>query len=330
METNDVDASRDYVDEGDFYANASAENMSDNEFSAAEDYLSSFSALKDSMAQGINLKKKRKALAEYNKTLDTLKEAYRDRVHIAQNFDGVMADQAHIIDATKKELEHAEKTREEIERKISAANEALSTLKQEQAQQRRPLEEELERRNIALASAKDELKQVKAQRDSLDLFDDDSSQVADSEAAHDAVVERVSDKYDAAKAAQRAAQKELDLREKKERAQQKKSLDDIKRLDSEKSECAKHIDELEKRLAAAHERSAFCQHVIEHPEETRSMEERIGENERTAAAMNEQIAQLASAHERTKAASTKARAIVITAAIVVIVFLVIFFLVVHR
>lgn len=334
METKDVDAP---YEEQDFsYEDAIDEDvpsqggMSKRDAFAAEDYLESFSALRDSMALGRDLKKKRKALAEYNKTLDTLKEAYRDRVHIAQNFDAIIADQEHIIKATRTDMERSTKTRDAIEEKIAAANEALSALKQEQAKERRPFEEELERRNAELSSVKDELKQVKAQRDSLNLFDDDVHQVSESEAAHDAVVERVNEKFEAAKAAQRSAQKALDMREKKERAQQKKSLDDIKHLNSEKDEASKRIEEYEKRVSAAQERAAFCRHVVEHPEETVAMEERIEENERTAAAMSEQIAALASSHERSKAASGKARAVVIIAAVVVIVFLLVFFLVTNR
>lgn len=305
-------------------------NMSESEFDAAEEYLDSFSALRESVAQGYSLKKKRKALAEYNKTLDTLKEAWRDRVRIAQNFDGIVAEQATIIAATRSDMERANASRDEIMRKIDVANEGLASLKEEQAAERRPLEEELERCNIRLASIKDELKQVKAQRDSLELFDDDPSQISESEAAHDAVVDQVNEKFEEAKAAQRSAQKELDLREKKERAQQKKSLDEVKRLNGEKDAAQKRIEELEKRISTAQERQAFCQHVIEHPEETQAMEERIIENEKTASAMNEQIQQLSAQLEKTKAASAKARAIVITAAIIVIVFLVVFFLVTNR
>lgn len=298
--------------------------------SAGQDYLGSFSALKDSMALGHDLKKKRKALVEYNKTLDTLKEAYRDRVHIAQNIDSVLADQEHIIKATQGDIDRAAASREKIDKKISETNESLASLKHEQTVERRPYEEELERRNAELAAVKDELKQVKAQRESLNLFDGDSNSASVNEAAHDAVVDSVNVKYEAAKTAQREAQKALDAREKKERAQQKKVLDDIKRLNSEKENVNKRIDELNKRMMAAQERAAFCRHVVEHPEETHAMQERIIENEKTAAVMLAQINELASSHQQSKAASTKARAIVITAALVIVIFIIVFFLVTNR
>lgn len=313
----------------DFDEDAPQDAPSDSAF-VPEDYLESFAALKDSMTQGYNLKKKRKALSDYNKTLDTLKDAYRDRVHIAQNFDAIIADQTHILKATNDEIERAMAAREGIERKIADANESLTRLKQEQARERRPFEEELERRNAELASVKDELKQVKAQRDSLDLFDADPDRVSESEAAHDAVVNKVNEKFESAKAAQRSAQKALDMREKKERAQQKKSLDDIKRLNSEKDDAGKRIEELERRVTAAQERAAFCRHVMEHPEETQAMQERIASNEQTAAVMSEQIAALESTHQLSKEAAKKARAIVIVAAIVVVAFLFVFFTVTNR
>lgn len=101
------------------------------------------------------------------------------------------------------------------------------------------LEDELDLRNAELASAKDELKQVKAQRVSLDLFDADSPAVASTEAAHDAVVDKVNGKLEAAKAAQRSAQKALDAREKEERSKQKRALDGIKHLNGDKEKAEK-------------------------------------------------------------------------------------------
>lgn len=288
----------------------------------AEKYLESFSALGTSIAQGRDLKKKRKALDEYKKTLATLREAYDDRVNIARNHEAILVDQEHIIAATNTDIQRATQAREDVERKISEANDELAELKRRQAKERKPLEEELDLRNAELASVKDEFKQVRAQRDSLDLFEGDSPAAARSEAAHDAVVDRVNEKLDAAKAAQRNAQKALDAREKEERSRQKRALDGIKHLNGDKEKAEKRIEELEKRLAAAHERVAFCEHVMEHPEETEAMAERIAENERTAAAMEAQVASLESTHAKSKAASGKARAVVIVAAIAFIVFII--------
>lgn len=298
------------------------QDMSEKDFFDAEEYLESFSALGTSIAQGRDLKKKRKALDEYRKTLNTLREAYEDRVNIAQNYDAMITDQEHIIAATNTDIQRATQAREDIERKIADANDELAELKRRQAKERKPLEEELDLRNAELASAKDELKQVKAQRDSLDLFEDDSPAAAHTEAAHDAVVDKVNNKLEAAKAAQRSAQKALDAREKEERSKQKRALDGIKHLNGEKDKAGKRIEELEKRLGAARERVAFCAHVIEHPEETQAMAARIAENEQTAAAMEAQVSSLESKHAVSKAASGKARAVVIVAGIAFLIFII--------
>ena len=301
---------------------ASAQDTNEKDFFDAEKYFESFSALGTSIAQGRDLKKKRKALDEYRKTLDTLKQAYDDRVNIAQNYDAIITDQEHIIAATNTDIQRATEAREDIERKIADANEELAELKRRQAKERKPLEEELDLRNAELASVKDELKQVKAQRDSLDLFDGDSPTAARSEAVHDAVVDKVNDKLEAAKTAQRSAQKALAAREKEERSRQKRALDGIKHLNGEKDKASKRIEELEKRLASARERVAFCEHVIEYPEETRAMAARIAENEQTAAEMEAQVNSLESKHALSKAASGKARAVVIAAGIIFLVFII--------
>lgn len=291
----------------------------------AEEYLRSFSALKDSMAMGRDLKKKRKALEEYKKTLATLETAYQDRLNIAQNSESIVREQEHIIDAVQSEIAQTAKKLESAETRIEESNRGLAELKQAQLAERKPLIEELDLRNAELASAKDELKQVKAQRDSLDLFQEGSAEVAASEATHDAVVQKVNDKYEAAKAAQRAAQKALDAREKDERAKQKRALDAIKQLTSEKESFAKQIDELEKKVSAAKERIAFVGYVLEHPSETDDMRQRIESNRKTAYEMDQQINRLSSVHERRKAAAGKARAVVIGVLVLIVVVAVLIF-----
>lgn len=114
------------------------QDMSEKSFFDAEEYLESFSALGTSMAQGRDLKKKRKALDEYKKTLATLKQAYDDRVNIALNHESILVDQEHIIAATNSDIERATRNREEIEAKIAEANDDLADLKRRQAKERRP------------------------------------------------------------------------------------------------------------------------------------------------------------------------------------------------
>lgn len=284
----------------------------------AEDYLVSFSALKESVAQGRDLKKKRKALDEYRKTLATLEAAYEDRVNVARDPEAIVREQEHIVAATNDEIDKAAKKRAGVEKRIAEANESLSKLKEDMARERKPYVDELELRNAELAAAKDELRQVKSQRDSLDLFEGDPERDQASEAAHDAVVEKVNGKYEAAKAAQRSAQKALDAKEKEERSKQKRAQDGIKQLNDEKEKVERHIEELEKRIFVANERIAFCAHVLDHPEETEEMRSRILGNRETARQMAQQIDRLAAIHEKSKASAKKARMVVIGAAIVVI------------
>ena len=111
------------------------QDAGERDFFDPEEYLGSFSALRDSMAQGRDLKKKRKALDEYKKTLDTLRKAYEDRVNIARNYDAMITDQEHIIAATNTDIQRATRAREDVERKIADANEELAELKRRQARE---------------------------------------------------------------------------------------------------------------------------------------------------------------------------------------------------
>ena len=121
------------IDSGADIAPMSGQDAGERDFFDPEEYLGSFSALRDSMAQGRDLKKKRKALDEYKKTLDTLRKAYEDRVNIARNYDAMITDQEHIIAATNTDIQRATRAREDVERKIADANEELAELKRRQA-----------------------------------------------------------------------------------------------------------------------------------------------------------------------------------------------------
>ena len=109
------------IDSGADIAPMPGQDAGERDFFDPEEYLGSFSALRDSMAQGRDLKKKRKALDEYKKTLDTLRKAYEDRVNIARNYDAMITDQEHIIAATNTDIQRATRVREDVERKIADA-----------------------------------------------------------------------------------------------------------------------------------------------------------------------------------------------------------------
>ena len=99
------------IDSGADIAPMPGQDAGERDFFDPEEYLGSFSALRDSMAQGRDLKKKRKALDEYKKTLDTLRKAYEDRVNIARNYDAMITDQEHIIAATNTDIQRATRVR---------------------------------------------------------------------------------------------------------------------------------------------------------------------------------------------------------------------------
>ncbi len=300
------------------------------DFFIAEEYGDSFAALKKSMEQGYDLKMKQKAYAEYTSTLNTLKDAHSDRVNIAQNFNALVEEQENLIAAGNAELDSCNAQIHEIEAQIDAKNNELVRVKKEQEQALKPLEEELALAEAKLASANDEFKQVKAQRDSLDLFEaepQDAQQVQDS---HNQVVADVEAKRESAKAAQKAAQRALDDQARANKAEQRAISDEIKKLDSKKSEVARYAQEQQKRVSTAKERIAFCNHVIAHPEETEKMQQRIVENEATAAEMNTQIEQLSVVHEKSVRASSKARGVIIVGVIAVIVLIILFIIVGNR
>lgn len=295
-----------------------------DDFFVAEEYGESFSALKNAMSQGHDLRKKRKALEEYNKTLSTLKAAHADRVNIAQNYDAVVAEQRGIVSECESAISGLEDRQGHIDAQISQANAEMARLKRAQAEALKPLEDELSRCEAQYASAKDELKQVRAQRNSLGLFEDGQGGPAGEVEAHDDIVSRVENKLESAKSARKVAQKACDDQVKADKAAQRQITDSVKKLNSEKGKLSKEIESRQKELSAAQQRIAFCEHVVEHPDETESMLARIEENERTAANMAEQIEELASVHsERTEAAS-KARTVVIVGIIAVVVIVALF------
>lgn len=308
----------------------SAKPQANEDFFVAEEYGESFSALAKSMEQGYDLKMKRKAFDEYTNTLNTLKNAYNDRLNIAQNFNALVEEQQRIIEKSSADVESCNSRVRQIESQIAAKNDEFARLKSDQAQALKPYEDELARCEAVLASAKDEFKQVKAQRDSLDLFDAPSQDAQGAQDSHDRIVADVEVKYESAKTAQKDAQRALDAQVKANKAEQRRMSDEIKKLNSDKAAAVKEAQGHQKHVDAANERIAFCNHVIAHPEETERMQQRITENEATAAEMNAQIEQLASVHAQSVKASSKARTVVIVAAIAVVILIILFFVVGNR
>lgn len=289
------------------------------DFFIAEEYGESFSALSKSIQEAHDLKKKRRALDEYNKTLNTLKLAHADRVDIAKNYDSLVAEQERIKRGCLASVDDCNVRSQEIDAKISKASGALEELKQSQEEATKPLEDELNRCEAMLRSAKEEYKQVRSQRESLDLFDNSQEGASLDAGAHDQIVSDIEAKYASAKEARRVAQKDLDAQVKSNKADQKRIHDYIKKLNGEKSKIAKEVADLQQKASAADERIAFCGFVIEHPEQTQAMRERIIENEKTAARMEEQINQLADEHGVSVKASSKARTVVIIAIAAVVI-----------
>lgn len=291
----------------------------EKDFFIAEEYGDSFAALGTAILEAHDLKKKRRALDEYNKTLETLKLAYADRVDIAENYDSIVAEQERVKTSTLASISDCEAKSRSIDAQIAEANDELANLKRAQDEAIKPYEDELNRRDAMLRSAKDEYKQVRSQRDSLDLFDESHEAGELDSGVHDQIVDDVESKYEAAKEARRAAQKSLDAQVKSNKADQKVILDAIKKLNNEKGKIAKQAAELQTRVDKANERIAFCKHVIEHPEQTQAMRERIAENEKTSANMAEQISQLSEVHSKSVLASSKARTVVIVAAVAIVI-----------
>ena len=300
------------------------------DFFVAEEYGDSFAALMESMAQGRDLKMKRKALEEYVKTLDTLKAAYNDRLNIAANYDAVVSEQQKIVAESSACVDECKRKSEEIQSKIAEKDDEIARLKVSQGEAMKPLQDALNRHEAIVSDTKTELKQAKAQRDSLDMFENPQEDGEAQQDMHSSIVAEIETKLDNQIAAVKADQKAIATQEKSDKAALKQVADAIKALNYEKEKIAKEASGFQKKVDDANNRIAFCQHVKDNPEETESMKLRIAENEKTAAEMSAQIEQLASVHEVSKAASSKARTVVIVAAIAVVIFIALFIYLANR
>ena len=298
-----------------------------------DDVSQSFTALKESISQGRELKAREKEHDALVEQLDADRAELADRDNILANYYDLLAEQDAIIDQATLEKNNCKDNMAEANDRLQAATEALERMKALHAEQLSPLETALGQARAAADLAKNDERSRKSE---LSAAETELKRAEEGQSEIAAAKQRiVSEAYTAAKAYAEQTKAEL--------ADAEKAYDVAKRrCDGEKAPLEKSIEELESAIAvlkgkvseldttldAANTRRQRIEDVYRNPGETEQLRSDIAADEETERKMIEENDKLRVKLEESKDKAFKAKIVVgaIAAVLILIIILLVVFL----
>ena len=298
-----------------------------------DDVSQSFTALKESISQGRELKAREKEHDALVEQLDADRAELADRDNILANYYDLLAEQDAIIDQATLEKNNCKENMAEANDRLQAATEALERMKALHAEQLSPLETALGQARAAADLAKNDERSRKSE---LSAAETELKRAEEGQSEIAAAKQRiVSEAYTAAKAYAEQTKAEL--------ADAEKAYDVAKRrCDGEKAPLEKSIEELESAIAvlkgkvseldttldAANTRRQRIEDVYRNPGETEQLRSDIAADEETERKMIEENDKLRVKLEESKDKAFKAKIVVgaIAAVLILIIILLVVFL----
>lgn len=294
----------------------------------ANDVSTSFSALRDSIGQGRELKAREKELEEFKDQLAYEREELEDREDILAHFDAIVAEQDSIMERATQRRERDKAELASIVERADALSQELTEVHEYHMTGLQPLEADLGRaqatadqakndersRKSELAAADNELRKTNggndstmalAKRDRIQEAYDHACDVSGRAQAALAEVQRV---YDDAVTAMRQAEGPLH-----------RSLKDLEHREAELKD---FITELGEEISAARKRRTYCETVHQYPEETAKLRATVQHDEETLAEMQADFEELEDLHDQTRIRARKAKIAIGLVAIIIVIFIV--------
>lgn len=296
-----------------------------------DEYKRSFSALKDSVVQGHDIRKRSKELERFRAQIAADRVTHADMLDILDDYDGIVAEQRSLLDTLRAEYASKSAAEATANTELRAANEQLAALKKAHESELAAIKADHDSKVAAAdashEAAKEARKGVQSRLDAARKEDPDASANAILERELEAArgeEKRTKDTLSTVKSnARKAYRSEKQAREAAERPVQEKvdSLKaEIRRLGAE---LAANSEGQEK----AQSRIAYCAQVQADPSQADELAASIASREADAAQMDSQLEELAHAKAASSASAGKAKLVagVAIAVIVVILILVLVF-----
>ena len=330
IDLDPIDSEDDEYVEGEHGFDFGRASAKDNAAGAVAGVTSSFSALKDSIAQGRELKQREKELDALIEQLRADREELADREDILANYARLFNEQQVIIDENAETRAQKKAQLQESTELMQDTSSSLERMKSYHDQQLQPLQTKLGRARATADQAKNDERSRKSELNAAEAevrkADDGTADIAA------AMQQQVAAAYAEAKARSESARdalKEIEhayevakTRYDGEEAPLLKSIDELnERIAQIKDEIA----ELEDIIAEAQDRRQFIDDVYHNPAETDELREAIIATEAKERQMGDENDQLRVQLELSKDGARKAKlAIGIAIAVIIVLIIVLF------
>ena len=286
------------------------------------EYAESFGALKTSMSQGRDLRKRKADLKAYREQTARDKATYEDEANILANYDQVVGEQRDLIASTQRELDVQAEHMDRLNADLAQAKGDLATTRSHDESALADLKRELDAKVKASESAYNQAKRVSEQAKTRH----EQAQSTSSENEMLEVLERADQQKAAAKdafkserdTAKRAYKKQKDAFGKAEKPLETK----VDKLEDEVKQLSAAITKNRGTIAAAQQRVAYCEQVHDDPARVETLKAEIERREEQAQRMQADIDALADRRAEVKKSTGKAKGALIALAVLVVVVIV--------
>ena len=281
------------------------------------EYAESFGALKTSMSQGRDLRKRKADLKAYREQTAKDKATYEDEANILANYDQIVGEQRDLIASTQHERDVQTEHMDRLNADLAQAKGDLATTRSHDESALADLKRELDAKVKASESAYDQAKRANEQAKTRH----EQSQGTSSESEMLEVLERSDQQRAAAKdafkserdTAKRAYKKQKDAFDKAEKPLETK----VGKLEDEVKQLGAAITRNRGAIAAAQQRVAYCEQVHDDPARVETLKAEIERREEQAQLMQADIDALADRRAEVKKSTGKAKGALIALAVLV-------------
>ena len=263
------------------------------------EYAESFGALKTSMSQGRDLRKRKADLKAYREQTAKDKATYEDEANILANYDQIVGEQRDLIASTQHELDVQTERMDRLNADLAQAKGDLATTRSHDESALADLKRELDAKVKASESAYDQAKRANEQAKTRH----EQSQGTSSESEMLEVLERSDQQRAAAKDAFDKAEKPLETK--------------VGKLEDEVKQLGAAITRNRGAIAAAQQRVAYCEQVHDDPARVETLKAEIERREEQAQLMQADIDALADRRAEVKKSTGKAKGALIALAVLV-------------
>ena len=302
----------------------------DDEDEGPSETRESFSALRDSISQGRELKAREKEHSALVEHIEAGKEELTDRENILMNYQAIAGEQDAILAQKSQERQAAAQELSDVQARTKETEQALDRMRSYHSQQLKPLEKTLGQAKAAADQAKNDERSRKSELNSVEselrkAADEDIEIVQEKQRLILTAYNEAKARTESAKDVLKQADKSYNATKKQFDGEEAPLRKEIKQLKDRAKELKDMMASLDETISRVQDRRQYVENVYRNPDETAELRASIASDEASEKQMSAENEELRAQFEETKGRARKAKFMVIgiIAAIIVVIVLVI-------